>query len=116
MGYKDPEQQRAYLAKHYEKNKSKYGESSKAARMRRKALMAEIKDKPCLDCGLSYPHYVMEFDHTEDNKVDSIANLMLRAGWQTILDEVAKCELVCANCHRARTYKRLLDKDASLAV
>jgi hypothetical protein len=116
MGYKDPEKQKAYLAAHYENNKGKYIESSKAARMRKKAKLAKIKDKPCLDCGVKYPHYVMEFDHISDNKVASIADLMMYKAWQTVLDEIAKCELVCANCHRARTYRRLLDNDPMLAV
>lgn len=104
MPYSDQEKQKAYLAQHYKTNKSQYIESSKAARQRRMKKMQELKDKPCTDCGIKYPYYVMQWDHTEDNKVASVSKLMTLKSWDTILKEVAKCELVCANCHAERTF------------
>lgn len=109
MPYKDIEKQKAAQKAHYEANKGKYKDSSRAARIRRFAKLMELKDKPCMDCGIKYPPYVMEYDHISNDKLDSIANLLQKASWQRILDEIAKCELVCANCHRIRTYKRLQD-------
>ena len=50
----------------------------------------------------------MDFDHLEgEEKVLNVAAMVGR-GWalQRILDEIAKCEVVCSNCHRERTYKR----------
>lgn len=61
---------------------------------------------PCTDCGIQYPYYVMEFDHVRGEKV---ANVMLIAGigsWKTLLLEIAKCEIVCGNCHSVRTHYR----------
>lgn len=106
MPYKDPTIQKAAQAKHYQDNKGKYAQSSKNARFRRKQKIIELKNKPCTDCGVRYPHYVMQFDHIDDNKIDSVSKLMIKSSWQTVLDEIAKCELVCANCHASRTYQR----------
>jgi hypothetical protein len=47
----------------------------------------------------------MDFDHVGEDKTANVCRLM-NHGWQTILAEIAKCELVCANCHRIRTQKR----------
>ncbi len=48
---------------------------------------------------------VLEFDHLRDKRFDIGASLPYR-NWQSILDEIAKCEVVCANCHRRRTARR----------
>jgi hypothetical protein len=49
---------------------------------------------------------VLEFDHLRD-KVANISKLVhLGADWETTLAEIAKCEVVCANCHRRRTARR----------
>lgn len=66
-----------------------------------------LKQKPCADCGKFYPPCCMDFDHVRGKKVDNVSKLAARrVPVQEILDEVAKCELVCAICHRIRTAKR----------
>lgn len=69
-------------------------------------LINEIKNNPCMDCGNSFPPECMDFDHVEGKKTASIGRLIMNVSWQEILDEIAKCELVCANCHRIRTKAR----------
>ena len=67
------------------------------------------KDAPCVDCGQRYPFYVMEFDHREgETKLFNIADVTskYRTSRETLDRELAKCDLVCANCHRERTYQR----------
>jgi hypothetical protein len=67
------------------------------------------KDAPCVDCGQRYPFYVMEFDHREgETKLFNIADVTSkrRTSKETLDRELAKCDLVCANCHRERTYQR----------
>ena len=72
---------------------------------RRKVLDA-LKSAPCTDCGNQYPPVCMDFDHIGE-KLFSIAKARSRGmDWQKVLDEIAKCELVCANCHRVRTRDR----------
>jgi hypothetical protein len=59
---------------------------------------------PCADCGKFYPHYMMQFDHHPDKgKVGNVGGL---ASWRLMLREMAKCDIVCANCHARRTYFR----------
>lgn len=63
---------------------------------------------PCTDCGISYPYVVMQFDHVRGDKVANVSRLVARlAAWHRIEAEIAKCELVCANCHALRTHRRL---------
>jgi hypothetical protein len=67
-------------------------------------LLEFFKTHPCVDCGERDP-VVLEFDHLRD-KSFAIGPSLSRRGWQDILDEMKKCEVVCANCHRRRTAKR----------
>lgn len=63
------------------------------------------KDKPCNDCGIKYPSYVMHFDHLGvEPKLFTVSRL---GGKNRIDAEIKKCELVCANCHAERTHQRL---------
>ena len=59
---------------------------------------------PCVDCGETDP-VVLEFDHLRDKRF-AIRLSAHGRNWQTILDEIEKCEVVCANCHRRRTARR----------
>lgn len=72
-------------------------------RARRLELVAELnrlKDHPCADCGGRFHPAVMEFDHVRGTKLFAIqANSLTRPD---LADELAKCELRCANCHRLR--------------
>jgi hypothetical protein len=70
----------------------------------------ELKKKPCMDCGRVYPPYVMEFDHVRGTKDRSISRAVRDLlSWQRLEAEIAKCDLVCANCHRIRTFARRTD-------
>lgn len=85
-------------------------------RLRNRAITQESKSQPCADCGISYPYYVMDFDHVRGEKeffigrgswekgrsrkrMDTLSPVRLRA-------EIAICDVVCSNCHRERTYQR----------
>ena len=66
-----------------------------------------LKQKPCMDCGVKYPPYVMGFNHRDRRtKVDNINAMINLHGYSKdkILAEINKYDLVCANCHRIRTY------------
>lgn len=91
---RNPDKQRAYVRKVLNKQLQE-----------RKDYINKLKSKPCADCGVSYPPYVMDFDHVRGTKKMSVSRITLW-GWKELLEEVAKCELVCANCHRLRTLSR----------
>jgi hypothetical protein len=70
-------------------------------------MLLEIRSVPCPDCGKTYSPYAMEFDHRDPaTKVHGVTSMIGRASVAGILAEVAKCDVVCANCHRMRTYRR----------
>ena len=71
-----------------------------------------LKDKFCVDCGESNP-MVFDFDHLPKYKKSfSISRAITGStrSWESILLEIEKCEIVCANCHRIRTSTRSNDR------
>ncbi len=76
------------------------------------------KDKPCKDCNRIFPPWVMDFDHREGEiKIGSVSRLATTdtVNIDRIKIEIAKCDLVCANCHRQRTYERQHRDNAEVA-
>lgn len=74
---------------------------------KRRALVQDLKKKSCMDCGNSFPPVCMDFDHRNPaEKIDQISELIARVSLKRLLEEIAKCDLICANCHRIRTQKR----------
>lgn len=63
---------------------------------------------PCADCGKRYPYYVMDFDHIPElgQKDRPVSQVKHNGTRKQILEEIEKCEVVCANCHRIRTHIR----------
>lgn len=76
-----------------------------AKRGKVKAIIDAFKDRPCTDCGVRYPAHVMDLDHTGE-KTGDVSVLRVSRGMETVLTELEKCEVVCANCHRQRTFER----------
>jgi len=71
------------------------------------AMLYRLKQRPCQDCGLEFHPCVMDFDHRDGaSKRYTVSRMIGRAGSARILAEVAKCDIVCANCHRDRTFRR----------
>jgi len=69
--------------------------------------LKDLKEKnPCMDCKISYPYYMMDFDHVRGTKHSNVAELINTLSKKRLDEEIAKCEIVCSNCHRARTYIR----------
>lgn len=61
---------------------------------------------PCIDCGETNP-IILEFDHVTGDKQFNISNVAREGyGMKRLKDEIAKCEVRCANCHRKKTYER----------
>lgn len=77
-----------------------------AQRREVQAYLENLKRQPCKDCGVSYPPYVMDFDHVRGEKKFNLCSGPRRRGVKQVMEEVAKCDVVCANCHRERTHKR----------
>ena len=98
-----------YGREHYLRNRQRYIDQEAARKRDRRIerthrLLEYFRDHPCVDCGETDP-IVLEFDHLADKDFD-IGTSLDRRPWEAILAEIAKCEVVCANCHRRRTAIR----------
>jgi len=74
-------------------------------RRRDREWFISLKNKPCVDCGRSFPACCMDFDHIDGNKQFSVGKGLFGSKTKLLI-EISKCELVCANCHRIRTEQR----------
>jgi hypothetical protein len=72
---------------------------------RNRAIISAAKDKPCADCEVRYPVHVMDFDHVRGAKVAAVSR-MTSLSIAAVRKEIAKCDVVCSNCHRERTHQR----------
>jgi hypothetical protein len=82
-------------------NKERVSQHHKAARKRIQDAILLIKSVPCMDCGNEYPSVCMDFDHIRGDKTFNISQCK---SLKDLNEEAAKCDVVCANCHRIRTW------------
>lgn len=118
---------------YFYRNKDKYRDYRRKGRAASRKVLQDAKAQPCFDCGVRYPYYVMDFDHRpgEEKKFllshssqSQVVNLgqektIVRKrnflgsnsfGREAIEAEIAKCDVVCSNCHRERTHQRRTNK------
>jgi Zn finger protein HypA/HybF involved in hydrogenase expression len=83
------------------------------SRLRREQteLIQHLREVPCADCGERFGFYAMDFDHRiPEDKTAEVPRLLGRVATARLLEEIAKCDIVCANCHRVRTHERRIAK------
>lgn len=105
MPYKDLEKQKAARHKHYVENRLAYVDRHRIAKQKKQEYIKAAKAKPCTDCGKEFPFYVMDLDHTRGSKIMQVSR-MKDCTIEKIQEEIAKCDVVCSNCYRIRTYER----------
>jgi hypothetical protein len=106
--YKNKQDQLDACKRHYQSHKQDYIDRRLRRRIAIIELLNEAKSVPCVDCGIRYPTWVMQFDHVRGTKDFTLANARIHGySLQKIRDEIAKCEIVCANCHAQRTHDRI---------
>lgn len=59
-----------------------------------------------MDCGMRFHPWVMEFDHRGDVEKRFNISKGHKTGWKALKAEMDKCDVVCANCHRLRSFSR----------
>lgn len=74
----------------------------------RQKLLEYYTENPCMDCGIKDLR-VLEPDHRENEDKEYNVSRLLTGGysWAKVLTELRKCDIVCSNCHKIRTYSRL---------
>lgn len=73
----------------------------------RRAALRKIKlSEGCMDCGYKENAWALHFDHVLGEKRTDVTSMCSSTSWSRLMDEVAKCDVVCANCHEIRTHGR----------
>lgn len=111
LSYHCKECSRAYVKDHYKNNRSYYLKKAKARNTKIKNEACEyvagyLKTHPCVDCGQK-DILVLEFDHRDKaSKIIEVSRIIRGFGsLKKLSEEVAKCDVRCANCHRRKTEK-----------
>jgi hypothetical protein len=99
---------RLYARAHYAANLQYYKDKARRSRTRRRIdnydeLIAYLQLHPCVDCGEPDVR-VLQFDHVDPTtKSDDVSRMVRTHSWDRVLEEIAKCQVRCANCHRLKT-------------
>lgn len=89
-------------------DKRKYADRAKyliraVAKRRKKVreMAINYKGGRCMLCGYKKCIQALEFHHLDTSRKDfSISDKGYARSWEKVKDEIEKCILICANCHR----------------
>ena len=91
-----------------ERERAQSRRASAKQRNRIRKIIEKAKARPCADCGGRFPTCVMDLDHVRGTKAFKVSEAVQAAyayPLEKVYTEIAKCEVVCANCHRIRTAR-----------
>lgn len=92
MPRKDPAAYRAYMREYMLRRYH-----------RRRAEWIERLGGKCAECG---KETALEFDHVDATvKAEAIARILTSGSARRVREEMAKCQLLCGRCHRAKTKR-----------
>jgi ABC-type Zn2+ transport system substrate-binding protein/surface adhesin len=103
---RDLQNKKKWNKKDYQDNKKYYSKRQRLYRKELREVIQKIKSVPCADCHRWYPSFVMDFDHVRGKKEFTISDEISqhKPSMERLLAEIAKCDIVCSNCHRIRTH------------
>ena len=95
-----------YNRQHYEKRKEYYLEKANRWKKGRKKIITDLKaSMVCSECGGKFPPASMDFHHRGgEEKKFNIGSYGTSVSLEVLMEEISKCDLMCSNCHRAKTY------------
>ncbi len=83
--------------------------NDKRARLARRQAIAQIKlERGCAVCGYKGHPHALQFDHLPGFEKTERVSMMYASKWSEVLNEIAKCQVLCANCHAIITAERRL--------
>lgn len=89
---------------------SKHTGRNDAQRARLKRFFVDFLGGKCIDCGYSAHLAALDFDHINPKtKAFGISGELRVRGFESLFDEISKCVVRCANCHRIRTHPTATD-------
>src|SRR5579859_1731039 len=95
--------------KHYLSHRLERIADKKERKKRNHLFVSEYKKThPCVRCGESEP-CCLDFHHVDPSKKFRVIGGMADRGFsiKKIIAEIAKCEMLCANCHRRLHFGRV---------
>lgn len=102
--YASPEARAAELAR----GKEKYAKQGKQARLLRKCRLIHLMGGKCQGCGYDKSAAALDFDHldptTKSRTISHLLAVNQPWAWEAAIAEAKKCQLLCSNCHREKTY------------
>jgi hypothetical protein len=100
------ESRRLSNQKYHRLNKKSHQEKVKKTKEAFRRWAEDLKrDRPCVDCQRRFPPCCMDWHHKDPStKVDTVGRITATGNKSRVLAEIIKCELVCSNCHRIRTF------------
>lgn len=97
---------RQYYLRTPEKNPQRLASRVEANQRAKEFVCNYLDTHPCVDCGEA-DIVVLDFDHVCGEKILDVSKMISRGyGLEAIAEEIEKCEVRCANCHRRATAKR----------
>lgn len=109
--YKCKSCQNVYFKKYYKDKRLKHIQKVKYSKIKNKDWFADLKSKlKCSRCGFDHPAAI-QFHHSDPSKKDFSLSQGVTMGYsrERILEEIAKCEVLCANCHFIEHWKNKLE-------
>lgn len=101
---------------YYARHKEKIAARVKARHAEAREWMNELKRRPCMDCGRVFPPCAMDFDHQPETAKKFVPSRLKSVSKKLAMEELSKCDVVCACCHRIRTYKRTHEPSERMAA
>ena len=100
---------RKYQKAHYQANKKDYFEKNKRREIANRAWFKDYKSR--LSCSVCPEHHpaCLDFHHIDPSKKKwAIAQMVHKISLKSLKDEIAKCVVLCANCHRKKHHEEKL--------
>lgn len=100
---------RQQVKNHYLKNRDYYLSKAKIRNIKlrlsnQKFIYDYLLKNPCIDCGEKDP-IVLDFDHQKDKQFEISSLIKWNHSLSKLKEEISKCQVRCANCHRRKTAK-----------
>lgn len=83
-------------------NKDKVNTWVRNWRLKRKEKIVACMGGKCTDCGGVFPSIVYDMHHLDPSQKEMGLGQLKNYSWKRIVAELAKCVMLCVNCHRVR--------------
>jgi len=117
MPYKDKivkqTKQKTYANTYYQNNKAKVLATTKASVKKYKEQWRSFKATlSCVKCGQNHPA-TLDFHHIDSSTKEASVNKLIKyRAFKRAMEEVKKCVVLCANCHRIHHHDERIAKKA----